>query len=253
MPNRGLYSGVSKNTWQNYEPRLIAAGNGSVGDPPYGAGQQNRGRYLYLPPGLMIAQLQISRGVMGTDGTGDCYVAELPFPATTSGDIIGQAMNYKTVTATPWENFATVLVARPWTSLGGDHERWCEFVVPNIIAAGTGTVTTGGSGVASFTVTHNLGFAPAAADITFNFTSTPATAAGGGGPLMIQSITTTQFTVATVTGNNIVPASTSANYGWKIRMETDNEADALFGPKRPWLPSFDSIFFQVMYEPKGVA
>lgn len=252
MPSGGILAGVRRGTWQNYEPRLIAAANGAVVDPAYGAGQSNRGRYLFVPGGLCVAQIQIGRGITSSTGTADAYVAELPFPARRFGEglgphIIGQNLSYKTVTATPLEVFTVVALADPWTSLGGDEDRWCQFYIPRISNAGTGTWT---GATASVAFAHGLGVTPNPADVRFVATS------GGGANTVtwpwIISTDATNITVATINGGNNTPSGTDMTYGWSAVVEPPNSTAGswLVGPKRPWPATFESLFFEVIYEPR---
>lgn len=251
--NSGLLAGQRRNTWQNFEPFIVVAANGTPTQPTFGAGVANRCRYLRLSSGLVIAQYQVGLGVTGSPGVGDAYVLELPYAARRMQapgvpQIIGQCMPYKTVTATPWETFAVVGLSDAWTSLGGAEDRYCQFYIPSIVGAGTGTWTAGS---ASTVVTHSLGYTPLASDIEFCLTSAPTVGAGNYVGPIIDTITSTQFTATMLVGASIGAASPT--YAWKIRSEpkSGTVGSWLAGPNRPWISSFDSFFFEVMYEPNG--
>lgn len=250
MTNRGALGGVTPNTWVNYEPSLLCAANGSVTHPEIGAGAGNRARWLRLERDLIVYQVQMNRGITTNAGTGDCYVVDLPFPARRMQrgvpQVIGQVMPYKTVTANPWECAGVVTLADAWSSLGGNEDRYCQFYIPWIQATGTGTwpIST-----TAQTITHSLGYAPAASDITWTLSSRPTTGTGNGGQPIISAISTTQFTV-TYSDGQLNGAGGTCTYGWKIRTDggSGTAGSWLAGPNRPWNPTFESFFFQTYFE-----
>jgi hypothetical protein len=250
VTNLGLIAGDRRGTWVNFEPPIQAAGNGTVTQPGTVASTTSRCRHLFLPPGLVIAQYQVGLGLGASPGAGDAYVLELPYRARRMNPlgyphVIGQCMPYKTVTATPPETFAVATLADPWLSLGGAEDRYCQFYIQNITGGGTGTWA---SGTATTTVTHGLGIAPSAYDIEFNVTNMSPASGVDAMFYVIDNITTTTFDVSTPHLQNL--SSVNATYFWRVRTEprSGTTGSWLVGPNRPWVSSFDSFFFEIMYE-----
>ncbi len=254
MPS-GILSGVKRNTWQNYESRLIAVGNGAVTDPALGTAPLTRGRYLYVPPGLMVLQVQINRGIItDTGAVGDAYAVRLPVPArrawTIGPQVLGQFMPYKTVTATPRNRFGVVALADAWTSLGGAEDHYVQFYVPEYSVSGTGT-WTGGTTNTSFA--HGLVATPNPQDVRVVPTSGGGSV-NGSWPYIITT-DATNVTLTTVGNVNNTPGGTDMTYEWTVSCEANSGlvGSALLGPKRPWPATFESNFFMIQYEPQGVA
>jgi hypothetical protein len=229
---------------------MRCAADGAVTDPDLGTSANRNARYLVLPDGLVVAQFQVAFGSGVSVGSGDCYVWRLPVPARRTWDeqIIGQGFPYHAVTGSAWEHACVATLADDWTSLAGQHDSWCQIISPYSMAFGTGTWT---AATTNTTVTHNLGFAPAASDIEFIPTS------GGGTnnatlPYIIDTITTTTFKVSTMGAINNTPSGTNMTYEWKVRSEpsASRAGSWLIGPTYPWAAGQNaSFFFQLYYEP----
>lgn len=250
--NRGTLGGVTPNSWVNYTPRVLCASNGAVTAPSLGTGLQ-RGRWLRLAQGLVVTQLQVTFSTGLAVGAGDCYVIELPTPANrwvTGVPLpIGQAMIYRTVTATPRNVFVNATLADQWTSLAGESDQFFQMYSPGTTTVGTGTWAANTDNVI---VPHAQPFTPNAEDIEFWGTSAVTAPATNAWPLYVSAIDSSNFQVTTQSGNT---STATFTYEWRCRSEptSANAGSWLVGPNRPLTVAGGSlaIFAQVYYEPKG--
>lgn len=262
MTNKGLIPGITPDGWRTYQPKQVIAS-----DTPGGITQvilddvfnpYQFGRYNLIDKRLCIVQMNMS--VLGntTLGAGGSYAWQLPFPAlrlrqrTAEPIPIGRGMAYISFGDANTPDLCTPLVltlADPFTSLGGQEDRFFQALCPYVTDWGSGTIA---NGQAAKTQTHHANLTPNAQDIEVVWL-------GGGAVTIlkpsprISAITSTTFDISTPAQNT----GAALDFNYKIRAEPPTgQQGALASPTVPYdlathtntvAGNFMNWFFHLVY------
>lgn len=200
------------------------------------------GRYRVDSGGRVICNVGITIGSTATLGTSttEVYIVELPLPAnrwagqidgTSGADLpIGTGLAWMGAAANPSlvvPLTPTLADSMQGYNIGSNEDYFAHLFVPYSLAMGTGQVF--GSGGTVVTVTHNLGFIPAAYDIELVPTNIASTNPKDFYPA---NITATTFDATIGASSTTTPLA----FNWKIRAESNTSAGftMLANPFRPF-------------------
>lgn len=261
--NRGLLAGLTSRTWSRYEWDMVVTNDDPAGagltQPTFDTynGRYQFGRYMDLN-GLIVVQAQVSYVGSTTVGSGGPYAFKLPVPArrstpdTAVWEPIGAAMCYFSITG-PYVNVpVTPILARPYKSLQGRHDSYCQFIAGRVVSWGSVDINAiAPSG--RETISHRVGMTPQASDIQLvpmSYTGTQNV-----NPYWVDTIGSSTFEVHTY--NNNGSGGGVLDLGWKIDAEpAAGVGGNLVGPYVPFdwsrftsLSPFGNFFIELVYEP----
>lgn len=265
MSNRGVYPGLTPDTWRDYEPRLVAtvtSGTTLPTEPSLGSDGTAMGRYMQLPGGFIIAQAHLVFGTAangatagGSPNPSHAWMVSLPRPANRWTAITGANADLpigtgllrtdpsgtQALTMPCIPTLADPFVPHAWQQ---GQDEYAQLFCAHSLETGTASI----SGTAtSTTVTHHLGITPTASDVVCNISSLT------GSPAAIRNVYLTNFTSTTFDINvQVAPGGTTAvNFTWKIRAEPNSSATVtpLVNHGRPWAwGERAEIKLQMIYE-----